>query len=404
MKLSKVFWRALGVTLLATSLVATSVVVAPSYAVPSYPTWSEVQAAKKSVVKKKALIKRFNAILADQLKEEDKLSKISLQLGEKYNIAKQQLQQISDKVATLQAQADVANDQANQAKSRLAQIASQMYRNGSAGNGVSLLLSAGQADNLLYQLGAKDRLAVQNDTTYRKAVEKQRYAQSVTDQLNVAKQDLKAKAKVAKAAYDKAAGAANELANKISANKSLQNTFYAQLATLQKTSADLERRRAEGIAAEIRQNNGNAGSVLTAPSLYNVQDANPEVVRKVLNFARAQLGERYVFGGAGLTYWDCSGLTMTTYQKAAGIYISWHSVVAQFRLAAQRKQLVPMRERQAGDLIFYTTSSAFDGDKYHIAIYSGNNMMIEAPRPGAVVREVPMRWGELYPYAARPSA
>jgi cell wall-associated NlpC family hydrolase len=279
-----------------------------------------------------------------------------------------------------------------------------MYRNGSSGTGISLLLNAGQADNLLYQLGARDRLAVQNDTTYRKAVEKQRYAQSVTDQLNVAKQDMAAKAKVAKSSYEKAAGAANELSNKISANKTLQTTFYAQLAVLQRTSADLERRRAEGIAAEIRQNNGNAGSVLTAPSLYTVQDADPVVVNKVLNFARAQIGEKYVFGGSGMTYWDCSGLTMTTYQKAAGIYISWHSVVAQFRLAAKRKQLVPMRERQAGDLIFYTTSSAFDGDKYHIAIYSGNNKMIEAPRPGAFVREVPMRWGELYPYAARPSA
>jgi len=394
----------LGVSILAASLVATSLAVTPSWAVPSYPTWSEVQAAKKSVTKKKALIARFTTILSAQLKEEDKLSKISLQLGEKYNIAKQQLQAISAKVATLQAQADVANAQANEAKSRLAQIASQMYRNGSAGTGASLLLAAGQADNLLYQLGARDRLAVQNDTTYRKAVEKQRYAQSVTDQLNVAKQDMAAKAKVAKASYDKAASAANELSNKIAANKAAQTTFYAQLAVLQRTSADLERRRAEGIAAEARQNNGNSGSVLTAPSLYNVQDADPAVVNKVLNFARAQIGEKYVFGAAGMTYWDCSGLTMTTYQKAAGIYISWHSVVAQFRLAAQRKQLVPMRERQAGDLIFYTTSSAFDGDKYHIAIYSGNNKMIEAPRPGAFVREVPMRWGELFPYAARPSA
>lgn len=389
---------------MATSLVASSAVVAPSYAVPSYPTWAEVQAAKKSVTKKKALIKRFNAILADQVKEEEKLSKVALQFGEKYNIAKRELAQISAKVATLQAQADVATEQANEAKARIAQIASQMYRNGAAGNGASLLLAAGQADNLLYQLGARDRLAVQNDTTYKKAVEKQRYAQSVTDQLNVAKQDMAAKAKIAKAAYDEAAAAANALSSKIAANKALQDTFYAQLAVLQRTSADLERRRAEGIAAENRQNAGNAGSVLTAPSLYNVQDADPEVVRKVLNFARAQLGEKYVFGAAGMTYWDCSGLTMTTYQKAAGIYISWHSVVAQFRLAAQRKQLVPMRERQPGDLIFYTTSSAFDGDKYHIAIYSGNNMMIEAPRPGAVVREVPMRWGELFPYAARPSA
>jgi cell wall-associated NlpC family hydrolase len=215
---------------------------------------------------------------------------------------------------------------------------------------------------------------------------------------------MAAKTKVAKAAYDKAAGVANELAAKIAANKAAQTTFYQQLAVLQRTSADLERRRAEGLAAEARQNAGNAGSVLDAPSLYQVDDADPVVVDKVLKFARAQIGDVYVFGASGMTYWDCSGLTMTTYQKAAGIYISWHSVVAQFRMAAQKHQLVPMKDRQPGDLIFYSRSDAFDGDKYHIAIYSGNNRMIEAPRPGAYVREVPMRWGELFRYAARPSA
>lgn len=405
MKKSALIARAVGVFVLTITLGVGVHLVSPSWAVPSYPTWAEVQAAKNNVTKKKALIARFNAILADQMKEEDKLTEKALVLGEKYNQAKQDLKVISDKVAILQAQADTANAQANEAKARLAQIASQMYRNGAAGNaGISLLMNSSQADSWLYQFGARDRLAKQNDTIYKRAVEKQRYAQAVTDQLNVAKKEQAAKTKAAKAAYVEAANVAQELADKVAANKALQATFYKQLAVLQKTSADLERRRAEGIAAEARQNAGNSGSVLTAPSLYHVDDADPVVVDKVLRFARAQIGDIYVFGAAGMTYWDCSGLTMTTYQKAAGIYISWHSVVAQFRLAAQRKQLVPLKDRQPGDLIFYTRSGAFDGDKYHIAIYSGNGKMIEAPRPGASVREVPMRWGELFPYAARPSA
>lgn len=404
MKFSSRIRRILGVSVLVSALVATGAVLGPASAVPSYPTWAEVEAAKRNVSKKKALIARFNAIIAEQLKEEDVLSDRALQLGEVYNIAREELRQITVKVDTLQSQADIATAQANEAKARLAQIASQMYRNGSAGTGLSLFLNAGQADNLLYQLGARDRLATQNDTIYRKAVEKQRYAQSVTDQLNVAKVELAEKAKEAKDAYESATAAASALAAKIAENKAAQTTFYKQLASLQRTSADLERRRAEGLAAEARQNSGNSSNVLTAPALYSVQDADPVVVEKVLKFARAQIGEKYVFGAAGMSYWDCSGLTMTTYQKAAGIYISWHSVVAQFRLAAQRKQLVPMKDRQPGDLIFYTRSGAFDGDKYHMAIYSGNNKMIEAPRPGAFVREVPMRWGELFPYAARPSA
>ena len=403
MKKSVRLWRIFGVAVLASSVALSGSTISPSWAVPAYPTWAEVQAAKKNVAKKRALIARFTAILAAQAKDEEKLSDAALILGEKYNQAKQALKEVADKVATLQGQADIANAQANAAKARLAQIASQMYRAGSSGSGVSLLLQAGAADNLLYQLGARDRLAKQNDTTYRKAVEKQRYAQSVTDQLNVAKVDMASKAKSAKASFDQAASAANVLASKIAANKEAQTTFYKQLAILQRTSADLERRRAEGLAAEARQNAGNSGSVLDAPSLYQVDDADPVVVEKVLKFARAQLGDIYVFGGAGMSVWDCSGLTMRTY-SSVGIYISWHSVVAQFRLAARKHQLVPMKQRQAGDLIFYTRSGAFDGDKYHIAIYSGNNRMIEAPRPGASVREVPMRWGELFPYAARPSA
>jgi cell wall-associated NlpC family hydrolase len=403
MKKTARFWRVVGVMILATSVAVGGSVLAPSWAVPSYPTWAEVQAAKKNVAKKRALISRFNAILAAQAKEEEKLSSAALVLGEKYNQAKQALDEVAAKVATLQAQADVANAQANAAKARLAQIASQMYRNGASGSGISLLLQAGKADNLLYQLGARDRLAQQNDTTYRRAVEQQRYAQSVTDQLNVAKVDMAAKAKVAKSAYDKASSTAQQLAAQIAANKANQAIFYQQLAVLQRTSADLERRRAEGIAAENRQNNGNQSNVLDAPSLYHVDDADPVVVEKVLKFARAQIGDAYVFGAAGMGTWDCSGLTMRTY-SSVGIYISWHSVVAQFRMAAQKHQLVPMKNRQPGDLIFYSRSVAFDGDKYHIAIYSGNNRMIEAPRPGAVVREVPMRWGELFAYAARPSA
>ena len=403
MKKSVRLWRILAVAVLATAVVVGGSTLGPSWAVPSYPTWGEVQAAKKNVAKKKALIARFNAILATQAKEEEKLSNAALAAGEKYNQAKQALDEVAAKVATLQGQADVANAQANAAKSRLAQIASQMYRAGAGGSGVSLLLQAGAADNLLYQLGARDRMAKQNDTTYRKAVEKQRYAQAVTDQLNVAKVDMAAKAKVAKTMFNNAATAANVLAGKIAANKAAQTTFYKQLAVLQKTSADLERRRAEGLAAEARQNSGNSGSVLDAPSLYHVDDADPEIVAKVLRFARAQIGDSYVFGGAGMKYWDCSGLTMRTY-SSVGIYISWHSVVAQFRMAAQKHQLVPMKDRQPGDLIFYSRTTAFDGDKYHIAIYSGNNKMIEAPRPGAQVREVPMRWGELFRYAARPSA
>jgi len=399
----KRFRRLLGASVLVGALVVTGTVFDASYAAPTYPTWAEVQAAKRSVAKKKALIARFNAILQGQMDQEDKLSNAALALGEKYNQAKEALNVVAANVATLQAQADTANAQAVAARTRLAQIASQMYRSGNSGGNLSMFLNSGAADNLLYQLGAQDRLAKQNDTTYKKSVAKQRYAQSVTDQLAVAKKDLATKAKAAKDTFAQAQSAADALTAKINANKALQTTFYAQLASLMKTSAALERRRAEGIAWEKRQSAGSQSNLYDAPELYSVQDADPAIVSRVLSFARAQIGDAYVFGAAGMTYWDCSGLTMRAY-SSVGIYIGWHSAVAQFNVLSQKHLLVPIKDRQPGDLLFYSTSDSFSSTKYHTAIYSGGNMMIEAPRPGAFVREVPMRWGELFPYAARPSA
>jgi cell wall-associated NlpC family hydrolase len=127
------------------------------------------------------------------------------------------------------------------------------------------------------------------------------------------------------------------------------------------------------------------------------------IVNTAIAFGREQLGERYVLGGMGPDIWDCSGLTKASY-AAAGLYIGTHSATNQFRQMAADRKLVPLDQWQPGDLIWYTQSSAFDGDKYHVAIYVGDGNMLEAPNPARTVRVVPVRYGELFPYAGRPSA
>jgi cell wall-associated NlpC family hydrolase len=118
---------------------------------------------------------------------------------------------------------------------------------------------------------------------------------------------------------------------------------------------------------------------------------------------RAQLGEKYVLGGIGPNIWDCSGLMKAGY-ASAGIYIGTHSATNQFRTMAQQRKLVPLNQMQVGDLLWYSEESAFDGDKYHVVIYIGGGLMLEAPNPARTVRIVPIRWGEMFPYAGRPSA
>lgn len=393
--------RAIITSAVVAGLVVTGTAIGPSWAVPSYPSQAEVDAAKRNVTAKKAMIARLEKIIQDLAVEADALAKVAQIKGETFNQAQEEVDAIAVKVNSLQAQADAANAQAEKAQQQLGQIASQMYRNGASGTSLNLFLNSGEADDLLYQLGAQEKLAQQNDELYRKSIEKKQLAQALGDELKVAKDELAGKAAIAKAAFDEARTAANAVQAKVDENERANRTFYAQLATLRNTAADLERQRAEGLAAEARQNAVKDKPI--APELYDVGAPDSAKVEAAIAFGRQQLGERYVLGGIGPDVWDCSGLTKASY-AAAGIYIGTHSATNQFNTMAAARKLVPLNQWQPGDLIWWTQSSAFNGDKYHVAIYLGGDMMMEAPNPARTVRIVPVRFGELFPYAGRPSA
>jgi cell wall-associated NlpC family hydrolase len=395
------FSRVLIATVASAALVFGASVVAPSWAVPSYPSAAEVAAAKRNVSAKKAMIARIEKIVQELAVEANKLGRVAQIKGEAFNQAQDAVDTMTAKVNSLQSQADAANAEANKAKAQLGQIAAQMYRDGSGGTSLNLFLNAGKAGDLLYKLGAQEKVAQQSDTIYNRSLAKQKFAQSLTDELAGAKAELGTKAAAAKGLFVEAQTAANAVQSKVDANNKLNKTFYAQLAVLQNTSADLERQRAEGLAAEARQNAGTSKPV--APELYSVGDPDSAKVQTALEYAKANLGERYVLGGMGPDVWDCSGITKAAY-AAAGVYIGTHSATNQFNTLASARKLVPLSEWQTGDLIWYSQESAFNGDKYHVAIYLGGEMMLEAPNPARTVRIVPVRYGELFPYAGRPTA
>lgn len=386
---------------LTAAITVAGALVAPAWATPNYPSWAEVQAARKNVAKKKAIIKKLEAVIQAEAAEADKLGKVALIKGEAYNQAQDAVDVEAAKVDALQQQVNSAREQADQAKAQLGRIAAQMYRDGAIGTSLSMFLNAGKADDLLYKLGQQNQIASQSDTIYQRSIATAKYAQSLADDLTVAKNQLAAKAKIARDLYAEAKSAADAQQAVVDKNEALNKTFYAQLAVLQNTSAELERQRAEGLAAEARQNAGTSKPI--APELYSVGDANTSKVNIALNFAKAQLGEAYVLGGMGPSVWDCSGLTKASY-AAAGIYIGTHSATNQFNTMAAERKLVPLTQWQPGDLIWYSQSSSFNGDKYHVAIYIGDNLMLEAPNPARTVRIVGVRYGELFPYAGRPSA
>jgi cell wall-associated NlpC family hydrolase len=112
-------------------------------------------------------------------------------------------------------------------------------------------------------------------------------------------------------------------------------------------------------------------------------------------WASAQVGLPYVYGSAGFESFDCSGLTMRSWQ-AAGVNLSRTS-------RDQYKQVLKISydDMRPGDLVFYSTDPNDPDAIYHVAMWIGGNQVVEAPRPGVPVRITSMRWAATMPFAGR---
>jgi cell wall-associated NlpC family hydrolase len=120
-----------------------------------------------------------------------------------------------------------------------------------------------------------------------------------------------------------------------------------------------------------------------------VHKARQRIDRKyhrILKVARDQKGDPYAYGAAGPGAFDCSGLTMYVYRKAAGVSMQ-HSAASQSR----RGERVSRKAARPGDLVFMYDG----GGVYHAAIYAGRGDIIHASTPGTSVRRDPI-WTSRY--------
>ncbi|WP_433329951.1 NlpC/P60 family protein [Spirillospora sp. CA-294931] len=103
---------------------------------------------------------------------------------------------------------------------------------------------------------------------------------------------------------------------------------------------------------------------------------------KAVAFARAQLGEPYVWGAEGPSTWDCSGLTQAAWRHA-GVNIPrvTYDQIA-YGTASSRSRAMP------GDLLF-----PHRGHVMMVTGMGGSKALIHAPRTGDVVRYAPWRDG-----------
>ncbi|MBQ0853432.1 C40 family peptidase [Streptomyces sp. BH-SS-21] len=97
-----------------------------------------------------------------------------------------------------------------------------------------------------------------------------------------------------------------------------------------------------------------------------------------LRYAVAQIGKPYEWGAEGPDAYDCSGLTSQAWTDA-GRPIPRTSQEQWAELPR-----VPLPELRPGDLVVYFPEAT------HVAMYLGDGLVIQAPRPGARIKVSPL--------------
>jgi len=264
--------------------------------------------------------------------------------------AKVQLAKLKRTLDSVQQQATQQGASVDQMNKIIGAIAADQYKSGPLSQSLELLFSS---DPALYLSAAGSLEAV----TRKKSADLKKFSVA-TQRLNATTftvTDKLALVRAAEARFTKQLAIAN---GKLQEAEDL-------LAKL--TAAERER------LAKLNEDQENADqerSLADAGKYSNVAGRGGVAIK----YALAQIGDKYVFGADGLTYWDCSGLTMRAFQ-AAGVSLP-HSSRAQYNYGKSiaRKDLLP------GDLVFFGKPIS------HVAIYVGGNRMLHAPRTGARVK------------------
>jgi len=132
----------------------------------------------------------------------------------------------------------------------------------------------------------------------------------------------------------------------------------------------------------------NSAAMKQAMAIFEQTGQYPKVTIPTANTVGAQalqaaisrLGYPYVWGAAGPTQFDCSGLVMWAYQQV-GISLP-HYTGSQWNSGVH----VARNDLEPGDLVFFFPNIS------HVGMYIGNGMMIDAPNSGEDVKVQPIYW------------
>lgn len=264
--------------------------------------------------------------------------------------AKVQLDQLTRTLFGIKRQAALQGETVGQLRKSLGVIAVEEYKAGGLSQGLELLFSS---DPTLY-LSAAGSL---DSITRGKALQLHKFA-AAQQRLNATTITVNDKMALVRATQARlvaqSALAQSKLKEVENVLANLKKSERIRLTKLTQKRNAREQKSSLAFAKTTKRVSGRAGIAI--------------------KFALKQIGDRYVFGAAGMVYWDCSGLTMRAY-RAAGVSLP-HSAAAQ----AGYGRRIPLNQLRPGDLVFFGSPISHNG------MYIGGGKMVDAPHPGARVR------------------
>lgn len=165
------------------------------------------------------------------------------------------------------------------------------------------------------------------------------------------------------------------------------------LAAKQKKQRDTVRSRLAKVEALLASLSAEQLAELSALEQKNVDEAQEELVTsgalgsartpseqggEAVRYAIEQIGKPYIWGAEGPESFDCSGLTSQAWSHA-GLTIPRTSQEQWNELPK-----VPVGSLRPGDLVIYFPEAT------HVALYIGDGLVVQAPRPGTSVKVSPL--------------
>ena len=279
---------------------------------------------------------------AEEVQEEiESLEEEFIELNATYNEAKETYEAAEEKLEGILADIETAEDKVESLSTGVRTLANTTY------TGVDLTSPA----QLIGATGPEEALEHQADLAYLSEQHQESLSQYVEELDHL--ETLRTEAEATEEA------AADALEESEEATEAAEEAIAEQEELLSELTAEEQAAATENVSSGDSGSGGGGGSSYTGPASGNAQT--------VLDFAYAQIGKPYVWGGTGPGGYDCSGLTQAAWAQA-GVNLP-RTTFDQVN-AGQR---VSWENKQPGDLLFF-----YGASPSHVGLYAGDGVMVHA--------------------------